>query len=107
MRTNTAEYLGVRSESARIEFEETWSEVAEKALVAFANTYGGTLYLGMKNNAEPVGVEDFERTARTVLAFARHGVEPDMSRLVRVDPRTLPDGKEVVEIRVLPGDDRP
>ena len=104
---NTAEYLGVRSESARIEFEETWSEVAEKALVAFANTYCGTLYLGMKNNAEPVGVEDFERTARTVLAFARHGVEPDMSRLVRVDPRTLPDGKEVIEIRVLPGDDRP
>ena len=104
---NTAEYLGGWSESVRIEFEATWSDVAEKALVAFANTYGGTLYLGVKDNAEPVGVEDFDWTARTVLAFARDGVEPDMDRLVRVDPKTLPDGKKVVAIRVLPGDERP
>lgn len=91
----------------RVAFSKTWSDTAQKTMIAFANTYGGTIYFGADEEGRPVGLESYEQLERSVFAFARNGVEPDMSRLIRARPLRLPDGKIVAEVQILLGDDRP
>ena len=62
-------------------------------MVAFANTYGGTVYFGLNEAGVPLGVDDFDEIERSIFSFARNGVNPDMSRLIRVKPIHLPDGR--------------
>lgn len=48
-------------------------------MVAFANTYGGTVYFGLNEAGVPLGVDDFDEIERSIFSFARNGVNPDMS----------------------------
>ena len=43
------------AETQTVEFKETWSDECYKELAAFANSQGGTLYLGIKDNAQVLG----------------------------------------------------
>lgn len=103
----TEEHPWGKHESERIEFKQTWSETAQKTMIAFANTYGGTIYFGVGDDGSPAGVDDLDKIERAVFSFARNGVEPDMSNLIRVKPINLADGKRVVAVQILLGDDRP
>ena len=103
----TEEHPWGKHESERIEFKQTWSETAQKTMIAFANTYGGTIYFGVGDDGSPAGVDDLDKIERAVFSFARNGVEPDMSNLIRVKPINLADGKTVVAVQILLGDDRP
>ena len=94
-------------ESERVEFKQTWSETAQKTMIAFANSFGGTIYFGVADDAQAIGIDSFDKIERAVFTFARNGVEPDMSGLVRVRPIHLPDGKTIAAVQILPGDDRP
>ena len=96
-----------RRATQRLEFAPAWSDAAQRAMVAFANTYGGTVYFGLNEAGVPLGVDDFDEIERSIFSFARNGVNPDMSRLIRVKPIHLPDGKTAAAAQILPGDDRP
>ena len=76
-------------------------------MIAFANSFGGKIFFGVADDGQPVGVPSFDKIERAVFIFARNGVEPDMSGLIKVKPIHLADGKVVVEVQILPGDDRP
>ncbi len=76
-------------------------------MIAFANSFGGKIFFGVADDGQPVGVPSFDKIERAVFTFARNGVEPDMSGLIKVKPIHLADGKVVVEVQILPGDDRP
>ncbi|WP_407651364.1 AlbA family DNA-binding domain-containing protein [Adlercreutzia shanghongiae] len=45
-------------EGMSVEFKSEWSEGVKKTMVAFANTEGGTIYLGVSDDGEPLGLED-------------------------------------------------
>lgn len=82
-------------ESQTVEFKESWRDEYLKTICAFANTEGGTLYVGINDNGEAVGVdnpkrliEDIPNKIISVLnAFAN-------VKLIEIE------GKEVVEITV-------
>ena len=93
-------------ENENTEFKEKWCESARATLIAFANTFGGRIYFGVNDSGEPVGIDDYDETARSVMNFVRNGVEPDMSALVTVTPLVV-DGKTIAEASVSLGDDRP
>ena len=65
------------------------------------------IFFGVADDGQPVGVQSFDKIERAVFTFARNGVEPDMSGLIKVKPIHLADGKVVAEVQILPGDDRP
>lgn len=69
-----------RRATQRLEFAPAWSDAAQRAMVAFANTYGGTVYFGLNEPGVPLGVDDFDEIERSIFSFARNGVNPDMSR---------------------------
>ncbi len=78
------------------------------SLVAFANTDGGQLILGVSESRQIVGVEDPDKITRHIDNAARNNCEPTVTVLqevLRQEERT--GGPQVVVVRVPKGDTRP
>lgn len=48
-------------ESQTVEFKESWRDEYLKTICAFANTDGGTLYVGVNDKGEAVGVDNSKK----------------------------------------------
>ncbi|MBR3476237.1 MAG: ATP-binding protein [Candidatus Methanomethylophilaceae archaeon] len=48
-------------EDLRTEFKREWSREHLRNVAAFANTDGGTLYIGLADDGTPIGVKDIEK----------------------------------------------
>lgn len=94
-------------ENLHTEFKQAMIQPDDLAasLVAFANTDGGQLLLGISDQREIVGVEDADRVHRQVDNVAHNNCEPSITvvqELVFTD-----DGLQVVVVNVPKGDMRP
>ena len=85
------------SESETIEFKRQWTDKALEDLAAFANTRGGTLLIGVRNDGEIVGTRADDREIQRIanLIASHLGIIPSI-RVVEIQERP------VVEIRVDP-----
>ena len=77
------------------------------SLVAFANTDGGQLILGVRENRDLVGVEDADRVARDIDNVALNNCEPPLTVLQEFLRPEGPDGPVVVVVNVPKGTMRP
>ena len=93
-------------ENDRIEFKAEWTDTAKKTMIAFANTFGGHIYFGVDDAGLPIGINNYDALERSILNFARSGVEPNMSSLVHIKIITI-EGNEICQVTINPGDDRP
>jgi ATP-dependent DNA helicase RecG len=75
------------------------------ALVAFANTDGGALILGVSDGREILGTEDGDRVAREVDNVAANNCEPPIT--VLQETLKTEDDRTVVVVRIPKGDMRP
>ena len=55
-----------KEENQNIEFKQSWRDEYLKWICAFANTEGGTLYIGIKDNGEVCGVEDSHKLTEDI-----------------------------------------
>lgn len=93
-------------ESVTVELKLIVTDVIKKEIVAFANSEGGTIYIGVSDDGEVVGVEDSDKCGLQVSSMVRDNIKPDLSMFVSY--RTLNfDGKEVLSIDVERGTNRP
>jgi len=93
-------------ETGRIEWKREYSEDIKKELVAFANSQGGELIIGIADDGTISGVEHPDRVATQVTNMIRDAISPDLSMIshVSVDYR---DDKALVRIQVNRGGKRP
>ena len=82
-------------ETQNVEYKERFSERALETLCAFANTKGGTLYLGISDKGQIVGVDVDNQTIRTITEkiTSKLGIHPE----IEVENRK---GKEIIKISV-------
>ena len=93
-------------ESETVELKLTVTDVIKKEIVAFANSEGGTIYIGVSDDGEVVGIEDSDKSGLQVSNMVHDNIKPDLSMFVSY--RTLNfDGKEVLSIDVERGTNRP
>ena len=59
------------TEKQNVEFKESWRDEYLKWICGFANTQGGTLYIGVKDNGEVCGVENPKRLMEEIPNKAR------------------------------------
>jgi len=78
-------------ESQDIEFKERWNDENLKTLCAFANGNGGVLFLGIRNDGTPVGVENPEELLETLPNKIRNnlGIVPDITLETRGDKKVI------------------
>ena len=77
-----------------------------KELVAFANTEGGALYVGIRDDGSAVGVDDPDDVMTRLANVARDAIRPDIMPFMQI--RTIErEGKVVVAASVSVGTERP
>lgn len=84
-------------EKQNIEFKESWRDEYLKWLCGFANAQGGTLYIGVNDKADVVGIEN----ARKLLEDIPNKVRDALGIMVDVNLLEA-DGKNYLQIQVEP-----
>ena len=66
-------------ESETVELKSVVVDDIKKEIIAFANSDGGTLYIGIRDDGEVVGLDDPDGTALQVGNMVWDSTEPDIT----------------------------
>ena len=77
-----------------------------KEIIAFANTKGGTLYIGIEDDGNVVGIEDCDRVMLQLTNMIRDSIKPDITMFVCYETLSV-DDKNIIAVTVQKGTDRP
>jgi ATP-dependent DNA helicase RecG len=69
-------------ESLTTEFKREYTEEIKKTIIAFANTSGGTLYIGVNDDKSIAGVKNPDDTLLQVTNTVRSAIKPDITLFV-------------------------
>ena len=109
MPLDTLSFLGGNveyQESETVELKATFVESIKKEIVAFANTDGGKLFVGVADNGEVVGLDDADEVSLKISNMVRDSIKPDVTMFLH--HKTLDQNNmKVLEIEVQRGTDRP
>ncbi len=90
-------------ENTVVEWKREYNQKGRNTMLAFLNTEGGTLYIGISDDGTIYGVEgDVDFEARKVATSFRDAVTPDPSGYFKVEPE-MRDGKSVIVATVERG----
>ena len=90
-------------ETENIEFKSQFTEEIYKEVIAFANTDGGIVYVGIDNDGNAIGLADVDQEYTRITNGIRDAIMPDVTMFVRY---TIQDNK-VVRIAVSEGANKP
>lgn len=90
-------------ETENIEFKTVFTEETYKEVVAFANTDGGVLYIGIDNKGNAVGLDDVDEEYTRITNGIRDAIVPDVTMFVKY---TIQDNN-VVNITISEGSNKP
>jgi ATP-dependent DNA helicase RecG len=90
-------------ETENIEFKSQFTEEIYKEVIAFANTDGGTVYVGIDNEGNAIGLTDVDKEYTRITNGIRDAIMPDVPMFVRF---TVQENK-VVRITVSEGTNKP
>ena len=90
-------------ESERIEYKRQMLDDIYKEVIAFANTDGGVIYLGIDDQGNLVGIENVDETYTRLTNGIRDAIAPDVTMFVRY---VLQDN-QVIRIEVGEGSYKP
>ena len=85
------------SENQNIEYKESWRDEYLKWLCGFANAQGGTIYIGVNDSGDVVGVKNVKKLLEDIpnKIQAGLGIVADVNKLTK-------DGMDYLEIKVKP-----
>ncbi len=89
-------------ESDIAEFKSSFINDLNKEVIAFANTKGGEVYIGINDDGSVCGVEDIEDVELKCTSHIRDTIKPDISMFVKYEHLEM-DGKAVLKISVSKG----
>ena len=93
-------------ESETVELKaEVVSDIC-KEIIAFANTKGGTLYIGVQDDGQIIGVNNADRVTLQISNMVRDSIKPDVTMFVGYKTQEE-NGRQVVAVTVHKGTDRP
>lgn len=93
-------------ESSSVELKSEYIEDVKKEVVAFANSQGGTIYIGVTDYGGVCGVDNYDEISNRISSMVRDAIKPDLTRFVQYE-RLLIDGKTVVKVQVQEGSNKP
>ena len=70
-------------ESERVEYKSRLNDDIYKEVIAFANTAGGVIYLGVDDAGDLVGIENVDETYTRLTNGIRDAIAPDVTMFVR------------------------
>ncbi len=71
-------------ETEHVEYKRQYTDAILKEIIAFANTDGGTVFVGADNDGTPIGLTDADSEFTRVSNGIRDGIVPDITMFVRM-----------------------
>lgn len=96
----------VLKESEIVELKQVVTDDIKKSVIAFANCGGGTLYVGVSDSGEVVGLPHADDDLLTIHNMLRDGVKPDVTLFVQSTIEKM-GGASVIRLDVQAGTERP
>mgnify|MGYP002509472919 CR=1 FL=1 len=90
------------TETDVIEFKTTFVNDLNKEVIAFANTNGGEIYIGLDDNGKPCGLKNINDVELQCVNHITNTIKPDVSMFVKYE-KIVVDGKDVLKIIVNKG----
>ena len=90
------------NENLTTEFKREYTEDIKKTVIAFANTDGGEIRIGIADDGMVVGVDEADTTMLKVTNAVRDSIKPDVTMLMLCETREM-EGKQVVVVSVQKG----
>ena len=95
-----------RLEGIDIEYKREYTPNVIRTVIAFANTAGGCVKIGVADDRSVVGVNDIENERLAISEAVRQNIKPDISMFVKYEIETIED-KLIFVISVQRGTSRP
>lgn len=90
-------------ETENIEFKSQFTDNLYKEVIAFANTNGGVIYIGIDNKGNVVGIDDVDKTYTRITNGIRDTIMPDITMFIKYSIQN----NKVINIRVGEGAYKP
>ena len=93
-------------ESETVELKSIVVDDIKKEIIAFANSDGGKLYIGIRDDGEVIGLDNPDGSALQISNMVRDSIKPDVTMFLHYQTVEA-DGKKIIEVSVQRGTDRP
>ena len=93
-------------ESETVELKEIVVDEIKKEIIAFANSNGGRLYIGVRDDGEVIGLDDPDRVSLQISNMVRDAIKPDVTMFLHYE--TIEEkGKKIIVVDIQRGTNRP
>ena len=89
-------------ESELVELKEKYTDSIVREIVSFLNTNGGTIYIGIKDNGDVVGVEKVDEVLRKISDIITTRIEPNPQDEISSELK-FDEGKTIIVINIDKG----
>lgn len=93
-------------ESETIELKEIYTPELKKEVVAFANTNGGTIYIGVQDNGGIMGLDNADFVIQQISNAVRDSIRPDVSMFTNIE-LVKKENKNIIKLTVYQGTKKP
>lgn len=93
-------------EDEKTELKEILTSDIKKEVIAFCNTRGGTIYIGVTDDGEVVGIDDLDETSLKLTNFLRDTIQPDITMFTNIESINI-DDKDIIKINISEGTRKP
>ncbi len=93
-------------ENQNVEFKQEYVTDIRKEVIAFANAEGGLILVGIQKDGKVLGIDDTDEVMLKIVNSLKDSIAPDIMPFVSVKTIEM-EGKNIVEINVLTGTNRP
>lgn len=89
-------------ENLTTEFKREYTDDIKKTVIAFANTNGGEIRIGIADDGTVAGVKNIDTAMQQVTNAVRDTIKPDATMLLLCEPKEI-EGRQIVVITVQKG----
>ena len=93
-------------ESETVELKEIVVDDVKKEIIPFANSAGGTIYIGVADDGSIAGVENPDMVTQKIVNMTRDNIKPDVTMFIRYETIEI-EGKKIVTVEIQRGVERP
>ena len=94
------------SEDEYTELKIELTKEIKKEIIAFANTKGGKIYIGIDDNGKVVGLKNAKDDLESLSGMIREGIKSDLTLYTAINLINISD-KDVIEINIMEAPNKP
>jgi len=93
-------------ENTHVEFKQEYTDDLKKTILAFANTHGGVIYIGVADDGTIIGLSNVDEVMLQVTNSIKNAIKPDISLLVDLEIEEI-EGIDIIKVSIQEGAAKP